>query len=91
MIHINKGENNPHEWITEEEFKERYPQLVPVESTEIGERLRKARMGKKITLRDFGQLTGLGALKISEIEHGRVREPEKADIDLIEKILGCKL
>ena len=76
LIHINKGEE-PHEWITREEFKKRYPDLYaelsrPIVPDSPGQKLREKRIQKRITIRKLIELSGLTASEICSIENGRI-------------------
>ena len=79
MIHINNGDNS-HEWLTEEEFKERFPEIdLTDRRTEESQRLRKIRTKKRITMREMSKLTGLSVIEISDIERGRIRDQQAID------------
>ena len=76
MIHLNKGENQPHEWITWEEFEKRYPNLAkeikrPVDKNEHGQKLKALRQKKQMTISELAYWTGFGCAEICDIEQGR--------------------
>jgi len=76
MIHLNKGENQPHEWITTEEFEKRFPELAkeinkPVDENEHGQKLKALRIKKGLTLRVFAKRTGFRPSEICDYERGR--------------------
>jgi hypothetical protein len=76
MIHLNKGEGIPHEWITNEEFESRYPQLAklikePVDENEHGQKLKAMRVKRRLTIRALSQATGFECAEICDFESGR--------------------
>lgn len=85
MIHLNKGEGKPHEWLTEDQFKERYPDLHRIlnehrDYRQEGERLKNVRVNKSITLRKMSEISGISIADLSRIESGK-REATQAEID----------
>jgi DNA-binding Xre family transcriptional regulator len=77
MIHINKGKNAPHEWITAEEFQKRYPELAktlaePRPFNEHGNKLKAIRMKRRLTIHELSKRTGFTSSEISRIESGNL-------------------
>ena len=76
MIHLNKGPDQPHEWITKEEFEKRYPALAATlretpEKNEHGQKLKAMRLRRKITVHQLSLSTGFSCAEICNIEQGR--------------------
>lgn len=76
MIHLNKGEGKPHEWITEEEFAKRHPELSkelnkPIDENAHGQKLKALRIKKRLTLREFSKRTGFSPSEVCDYERGR--------------------
>jgi hypothetical protein len=82
MIHLNTGDDSSkHEWVTEEEFKKRFPDLhkslnEPVDN----DLLRKTRIKKRVMLKDMVKATGLERDVLSGIEQGIVNDQKLIDI-----------
>jgi len=76
MIHLNKGPDKPHEWVTEEEFEKRYPALATAirekpDENEHGQKLKAMRLKRGITIRQLSIATGESCAEICNIEQGR--------------------
>ena len=56
----------------------------------FGEAFRKARVAKKITLREIGEYVGKSIGYLSDIEHGRKRPPSLDTVSEIEEFLGIE-
>lgn len=77
MIHLNKGDGE-HEWITEDEFKKRYPE-IDLSPSKPDDRLRRIRIKKRITLRQLSEHSGLSIADLSRIERGLIRGQNEID------------
>jgi len=79
VVHINRG-NKPHEFLTDEQFKERYPKLwdrlQPGLWESEGKKLREIRKSKSITLREMAKRLNINPSDLSDIEFGRVKAPD---------------
>lgn len=82
MIHINTGNNSSkHEWLTDEEFKERFPDLhKTLNEPVVDDLLRKTRIKKRVMLKDIVKATGLERDVLSKIEQGKVKDQKLIDI-----------
>jgi len=72
MIHVNNGDLE-HEWITDEEFENRFPEVAEglkgIDEAE-GQKLYQFRKKKGIVLRDMAELMDVGVAFLSRIERG---------------------
>lgn len=90
MIHLNKGEDNPHEFFSDKEFRTKYPDLWKKlnrdrEHKGAGKKLKKIRTDKGITLREMMKITGISAARLCDIENGYERATDKE----IQYYQGC--
>ena len=70
MIHVNKGDQ-PHEWLTEKDFEQKYPNLLlNIELVKRQKGLRERREAAGITLRQLSDKLGIAATALSDIEIG---------------------
>jgi len=81
MIHLNFGPDKPHEWVTEEEFKRRYPKLwahidAPRPFQEIGKEYWDLRREARITLREMSKKIGVPVSTLCDMEQGRTQFTE---------------
>jgi len=81
MIHINRG-NMPHECLTDDEFKERYPELhdsinQPRPWEYMGNALSRERRCAGITIRELAKRLNMTMTDLSAIETGRVEPTNK--------------
>lgn len=86
MIHIHTRDG--HEWLTEEQFKEKHPALhaaihTPRPFNEGGEKIKRLRQKYDMTLRELSKATGISLGDLSAIETGRV-EATQEQIDAIQ-------
>ena len=56
----------------------------------FGEAFRKARIDKKVTLREMGEYIGKSIGYLSDIEHSRKRPPKLDTVSEIEEFLGIQ-
>lgn len=90
MIHMNKG-GLPHEWLTEEQFKERYPDLDfgPPKFADEAKRIQEYRRAGRILLREISAHLGISHVEASKIDLGYVRAtPEQ--LAKIEELFRAK-
>ena len=85
MIHIHTRDG--HEWLTEEQLKEKYPALhaavfAPRPFNEGGEKIKALRKKHNLTVRKLAKAAGIGLADLSSIETGRV-EATQEQIDAI--------
>ena len=88
MIHMNKGDQ-PHEYLTEEEFAKRFPDLVKKPNdTPRTKAIRLKRKTLELPLRKLSELTGnlLDPATLSQFENGLLHL-EEDQIMLIESAL----
>jgi hypothetical protein len=70
MIHVNNG-NQPHEWLTQEEFDKKYPGLqAKINGMRQQKGLRERREAARMTLRELSQITGIDGITLSDAEIG---------------------
>ncbi len=79
MIHLNKGEKEPHEWISKEEFAKRYPDLVKSLKEKTENPLAKIRAKKRITVRQLSKISGLTIQEIIGIETDKIKDQKMID------------
>ena len=91
MIHITRGDD-PHEWLTDEEYQMQYPELYeqmhrPRPYAEVGAALRRNRVDKDLTTREVAKITGWKMSFISGLETGSI-EPTDELITAFHKAIG---
>lgn len=65
------------EWLTEEQFEAKYPELYselrkPAPWKNYGRRLKYLRVKANMTVKEVAKLLCIGIAEVSDIEHGRV-------------------
>lgn len=86
MIHIDTAEGG--RWLTEEQFKEEFPELygvmrAPRPFNESGERIRDLRKKHGMTVIEMARAAGIPLAEYSAIESG-YEEPTQEQIDAIQ-------
>lgn len=72
VIHVNRG-NQPHEWLTEKDFEQQYPKLLPkIELIKRQKGLRERREAAGITLRQLSDKIKISTTMLSDIEIGAI-------------------
>lgn len=77
MIHVNRGDGT-HEWLTSEEFRQRYPNAelnAPRPYAEKNRPLKEKRIVCDMSLRETAKLMGVTASHLSSIETGKIPAP----------------